>query len=169
MARKLAALVVLLSFTLGCGNMRDRHPPSGSAFISTYLKYFDASQIRKLDSAGHGAIGGMSVVGRAEFTGPIRLNKALIDEQVKKGLIKERFYDPAEMTKEPAAMNFRQQWEVHAGGTLPSWFDFPYNRKLRTITERDEGHGGDHPTPRYENIWYIDDQRNVVYVRGNWG
>jgi hypothetical protein len=161
-----AATAVLFPFS-GCGNMLDRPAPAKAEYIADYLEYFDGSQIEKLDYTYKGAIGGAFTVGRAKFKSPVELRDDLVETRVKAGLVTEGTYDPVEMAKEPALMQFRQELEVHAGGTIPSWFDFPFDRKMRMIREASEGKGG--VSPRYEKVWYIDDERNVVYIRGNWG
>jgi hypothetical protein len=167
----IVAGAILLAPFWGCGNFLERPTPSKDEYIQSYLEYFDGSQIEKLDYTYRGAIGGASTVGRAQFKGPVKLRKIMVDARIKSGLvIKEGTYDPAEMTKEPAAMQFRHEWENHAGGSLPPWFDFPFNRKMRTLTEASEGsRSPTNPRPRYEKLWYIDDEHNVVYVRANWG
>jgi hypothetical protein len=150
----------------GCGNFLERHAPDRDGYIARYFEFFDGSQIQKLDYAYKGAIGGDFTVGRAEFKGRVQLKDLMIQAKIKGGLVAAGMYDPAKMMKEPAAAEFRQRWEVHAGGTMPAWFDFPFDRKMRTLREASEGSNS---SPRYENIWYIDDEHNIVYVRGNRG
>lgn len=165
----LLSLVVLavLPF-LGCGNMLERQPPSEAAYIDDYLKYFDATQIAKLDYTYKGSIGGAMTVGRAKFKGPIRLDSEMLNAKIKAGTIKKGTYDPSKMN-ESDKMWLQHRWKTHAHGSIPSWFDFPYSRKLQTLTEEYEGRGGDDPRPRFEKVWYIDDENHVVYIRGNWG
>jgi len=158
--------ITLFVSVSGCGNMLDRQAPSKDAYIAYYLEYFDGSQIEKLDYVYKGAIGGAATIGRAQFKGPVSLDNILLQEKIKEGLVTEGTYDPAEMAEQPMAMHFRHQWENHARGELPPWFDFPFDRKMRTISESFEG---DDNNPRHERIWYIDDERNIVYIRANWG
>ena len=131
-----------------------------------YFECFDGSQIEKLDFAYKGAIGGTRTVGRAQFKGSVKLRDSMIEARAKVGLVTEGMYDPAEMTK-GAAMEFRDCWERHADRKIPSWFDFPFDRKMRLIKESSEGRTG--RDPPYEKVWYIDDEHNVVYVRANRG
>ena len=146
--------------------MLDRQPPSREGYIAEYLEYFDASRIEKLDYVYKGAIGGAMTVGRATFLDSVKLDESLVEERTKSGRLVTGTYDPKEIADEADATWFRRQWEVHAGGTLPSWFDFPFDRKMRTLREEDEGSDGH---PRYKKEWYIDDERNIAYVRANWG
>lgn len=164
-------LVVGITVVLGvagCGGMLDRPRPSETDYVEDYLEYFDATQIEKLDYTYRGSIGGAGTVGRGKFKGPIRLKNEILGKKIRTGAVKEGTYDPAKI-KEPDKMLLQHQWETHAGGTIPSWFDFPYGRKLRVLTEEYEGRGGNDSRPRYEKVWYIDDENNVVYIRGNWG
>jgi hypothetical protein len=160
------AIVAYLVVVLFGGNMLERQRPSEGAYIADYLEYFDGSQIEKLDYTYQGAIGGVRTVGRAKFKGPIKLRDGIVEAKIKAGLTTRGMYDPAEMTKEPAATLFRHEWEGYADGAIPSWFDFPFDRKMRTLTEAGKGSNAE---PRYEKVWYIDDDRNIIYIRGNWG
>lgn len=160
-----AAIVMMLSLS-GCGNTLDRPCPSREDYVATYLECFDATQIEKLDYVYQGAIGGTMTVGRAEFHDFVKLKDSLVAARVESGRLVAETYDPAEMAEGAAATEFRRQWEIHAGGTLPSWFDFPFDRKLRVLREVSEGSEGH---PPHETVWYIDDERKIVYIRGNWG
>lgn len=150
--------------------MLARQPPSREAYVATYLECFDVSQVVNLDYVYHGAIGGAFTVGRAQFKAPVKVRDSMVREKIKAGLITEGTYDPTEMTNEPTAAAFKLEWEVHAGGKMPSWFDFPFNRRMRVFKEESEGVQSEtDPRPRYEKVWYIDDEKSVVYIRGNWG
>ncbi|MDZ7616338.1 MAG: hypothetical protein U1E05_04995, partial [Patescibacteria group bacterium] len=105
-------------------------------------------------------------MGRAKFKDSVKLRDSLIETQVKSGLLEVGMYDPTAMADDVAAIELQQRWKVHAGETMPSWFDFPYNRKMRTLREAS---AGSDTRPRHETVWYIDDDHNVVYVRGGWG
>ncbi|MFZ1934753.1 MAG: hypothetical protein WCB27_12645 [Thermoguttaceae bacterium] len=159
-----AGIVVALGVT-GCGGL-ERPRPSEAEYAEEYLAYFDATQIEKLDYTYRGSIGGAMTAGRVKFKGPIRLKSELLGAKIKAGTVKEGIHDPAKL-KERDRMWIQHQWEAHSGGSIPSWFDFPYDRKLRTLTEESEG--GDDPRSHYEKVWYIDDENGVVYIRGNWG
>ena len=159
------ATVLIVCFS-GCGSFLDRPRPSREAYTADYLEYFDASQIEKLDYAYRGAIGGAMTVGRAKFKDSVRLKDLLVESRVKSGVLTAETYDPADTAEGPGATEFRHQWEVHAGGTIPPWFDFPFDRKMRVLRETG---GGTDAHPRYEKVWYVDEERGVVYIRGNWG
>jgi hypothetical protein len=155
----LALVAFVPVLTLGCGVPFSRVRPSESDYIARYLKYFDPSQIEKLDFVYEGAVGGESTVARVQFKGPVvvrPLGKAAT----------EGVFDPAKLAKERDRLKFRRQWTFSAGGTLPSWFDLPFDRKMRLIQESQEGSDG---KPRYDWAWYVDDERNVVYFCGNRG
>jgi hypothetical protein len=159
-----ACLFLFLALS-GCGSFLQRPRPSKEDYIVDYFAYFDTAQIEKLDYVYQGSIGGAGTVGRAKFKDSVKLRESLIAAQVKCGLLEDGIYDPTAMEEIEAVM-FREQWEEHAGGTMPRWFDFPFDRKLRMLREAGEGSDAH---PRHETVWYIDEDRNVVYVRGNWG
>ena len=132
-----------------------RPVPSEAEYVAKYLKYFDQSQIEKLDYVYEGAIGGERTVARVQFKEAVRL---------KEGIGETGTYDPEVMTKEPAASEFRESLTFAGGGTTPPWFDFPFNRQMRMIREAQEE--ASDANPIYEWTWYIDDQRHVVYFVG---
>jgi hypothetical protein len=69
--KKILFIQITFLFLLisGCGNFLDRQPPSQENYIADYYRYFDGAQIKKIDSAFKGAIGGVITVARAEFKG----------------------------------------------------------------------------------------------------
>lgn len=150
----------------GCGSMLDRPTPSREDYLAGYFEYFNPEQIEKLDYVYKGAIGGAMTVGRAKFKDSVKLRDSLIEARAESGQLEAGTYDPTAMGEETAAMEFEHQWKAHAGGTMPPWFDFPFDRQMRTLREASEGSDKE---PRYEKVWYIDDERRIVYVRGNWG
>jgi hypothetical protein len=168
---KIAIVLAAASFLclLLTGRALDRPTPSEDEYKAMYFEYFDTSQIERLDYVWKGAIGGVATVGKAKFRRSVKLKDILVEARIKAGRITWGTYDPTEMAQEPAATAFRDEWKWHTDGTMPSWFDFPFDRKMRTLREANEGCGGSNPRPRSETIWYIDDEQNVVYVRGNWG
>ena len=143
----------------GC-NMLDRSAPSQAQYIAEYMQHFDESQIEKIDYYYKGAIGGALTAARVQFKGPVEI----------RGDVKVGAYDPKTVTEDSGDMMwFRHRWENHCGGTLPAWFDFPFEQPMRTIREerdREECREGE---PVYHYEWYIDDRRNVVYFMGGWG
>jgi hypothetical protein len=161
----LAAIAVALFWGDG---MLSRPTPTREGYLYQYFGYFDESQIDKLDYAYKGMFRGIFSVGRAEFKGPVKLNDVMVQAKIKAGLITEGTYDPTRMT-EADVMWLRHEFETLAGGRLPSWFDFPFDRKMRKITEEDQGSLGDHGGPPHKNVWYIDDDKHIVYVRANCG
>jgi hypothetical protein len=157
-----AFLFLLIS---GCGNMLDRQPPSQENYIADYFNYFDGDQIKKLDFAFKGAIGGVITVARVEFKGPIKLKDVLIEPQVKAGTVVLGTYDPDKM-KEDTRWLLETHCNSANNGKKPAWLDFPFDRKMRTITETGKG---DDSHPRYGRTWYIDEEQNVVYLFSSWG
>jgi hypothetical protein len=152
----LAAMVFSLLAVLGCGVVFSRPCPSESEYIARYLTYFDSSQIDGLDYVYRGAIGGEGTIARIQFKGPVKL-KPLGQTT------KAESFDPAKMRKDRDVSKFKEQWTSAAGQKLPSWFDFPFGRKMRMIRETREWSNGN---PSYDWTWYIDDERNVVYFCG---
>jgi hypothetical protein len=166
--RALVVLAGVLSVSLpGCPRALERPSPSRDGFIADYLEYFDQSHLEKLDYEYKGAIGGAFTVGRAQFKGPVKLRDGLVEVRTKAGKFTVGTYDPTRMT-EQEKWAFNHQWTLATDGKMPSWLDFPFNRKMRTLREASEGSTRD-ARPRYEKEWYIDDEKNVVYIQGNWG
>jgi hypothetical protein len=162
---ELAIFIVIMALSILVfwnGGLMSRPTPTKVEYSARYFEYFDASQIKTLEYVYEGAIGGEITMGKAKFRGSVTLKPLMIEARIKAGLATKGMYDPAKMT-ESDIMLFRDEWKKHAGGTIPSWFDFPFDRKLRTITESSEGSKGH---PGYEKVWYIDDEHNVVYIRG---
>ena len=170
-------LVVMLLFILKLSgkSFLDRGPPSKDDYIAHYFDYiegshvFEGSQVEKLDFVWHGAIGGIMTVARAKFNGPVKLNDAMVEAKVKAGEFTIGTYDPAKMI-EGDKLQLKHQLTVITHGEVPSWLDFPFNCKMRMLTELIE-RGPDPERPRYprHTIWYIDDEHNTVYMYGSWG
>jgi hypothetical protein len=158
-------LLMLPLMALGCGYALSRPRPSKEEYIARYFEYFDETQIAKLDYDYQGAIGGAFTVGKAHFKGPANMGYPRVEEAIKAGKITSKTYDPGKMS-EGEANSFQRQWILASGGKSPSWLDFPFNKKMRLIEESSEGSDGH---PRYVKQWYIDEERNVVYVYGSWG
>lgn len=164
----LVAVTLLFVLMLGCGGCLSRPGPSSDAeYVAGYFQYFDTSQVGKVDYLHSGEIGGIYTIARVQFKGPVKLRDILVEGRAKAGKIILGKYDPAKMTEEDAQA-FKQQWMFFTRPKMPSWLDFPFDRQLRTIREASEGSTRD-ALPRIEQIWYIDDERNVVYFRGSWG
>jgi hypothetical protein len=144
-----------------CGNMLDRQQPSDDAYISKYLYYFDETQIDKMDIAYKGAIGGICSSARIQFKGPIKLRDKVVDKATEDGKAALSEFDPTKMP-EVDTDYFKHQWAFAVDGNLPSWFDFPFDRKLRVIKESVKP---SQTVQGHEYEWYIDDDRNVVYMR----
>jgi hypothetical protein len=162
----LIAITLLLLPMLWGESFLDRPAPSKDGYISSHMQCFDRSQIENVDFVWHGAIGGIMTVGRAKFKGPVKLEDAMVEEKVKAGKFTIGTYDPAKMT-EGDKLLLKQQLTVVTHGEMPSWLDFPFDRIMRTIREAADMVPGVHP--RYETIWYIDDEHNVVYIYHCWG
>jgi hypothetical protein len=141
-----------------------RQPPSKDGYLSEYFECFNASQVAQLDFAFKGMFRGSFTLGRAEFKGPVEPTTSVVDAKIKSGLMTKGTYDPAKMTDADKVW-LRHQCESLAGGSLPSWFDFPFDRKMRMLTENNE-YDAKNPSQPYETVWYFDDERNVVYVLG---
>ena len=134
-----------------------RPVPSQAEYVARYMKYFDPSQVEKIDYVYQGAVGGERTIAKVQF-------KRTAQIRIQAGDATLGTYDPAALAEEPAASEFQQQWTFAAGGTLPTWFDFPYKQRMRIVREtREEPSDG---KPDYSFEWFIDDQRNVVYFRG---
>jgi hypothetical protein len=149
-------MAFLLLFISGCGMPLSRPRPSEAEYIARYLMYFDSSQIEKIDYVYEGAVGGECTAARIQFKGPVKI-RALGK------FAKEGSYDPAKMKSEQAKREFREQWTFAAGGKLPSWLDFPFDKKMRMISEAQASSADE---PSYGWTWCIDDERNVVYFCG---
>jgi hypothetical protein len=164
----LIGAVLLLLSVLTCEPL-SRPTPAKADYIALYFQYFDDTQIEKLDYAYHGAIGGVFTAGRAQCKGPVKVRQSLLDARISAGTATIGSYDASKM-KEAEKLEFEHQWaivwEAATRGKTPAWFDFHFDRKMRTI--RESGEGGEH-IPRFENTWYIDDERNVVYICGDRG
>ena len=137
-------------------------PSTEEEYANFCLEYFDTSNVEKVDWVWDGAIGGIMTFARVKFKGPIKLKDILVEGRIKAGKITLGEYDPAKMTV-PEAESFEHQWTVLTDGELPAWLDFPFQRKLQTINESNEGDLDGHP--RYEKTWYIDDERSLVYFQ----
>jgi hypothetical protein len=168
-------IVVVTGMWLSGKSFLDRGPPSKDDYIAHCFDYvdgshvFEGSQVEKVDFAWRGAIGGIVTVARAEFKGPVKVNDGMVDAKVKAGEFTIGTYDPAKTTEGDKLM-LRHQFTVANHGETPSWLDFPFNRKMRMLTENvDRGPDPDHPRYPRNTIWYIDDERNVVYMYGCWG
>ena len=151
----LAALAI--AGYLGFINPLERPASSEAGYVAKYMTHFDEHQIEKIDYVYHGAIGGVMTAARVQFKGPVKVH----------GAAEVRTYNPTAIANEPAGLEtFKHEWEVHCGNKTPAWFDFPFDCKMRMFRDAREG-SKDEPRHCYE--WYIDDQRNLVYFRGNWG
>jgi hypothetical protein len=162
----LAILFLAVAITLLCGNGLSRQAPSQDGYLSQYFECFDTSQVEKLDFAFKGMFRGSFTLGRAKFKGPVELIKSMVEPKIKAGLMTMGTYDPAKPS-ETDKLWLRHECETFAGGSLPSWFDFPFDQKMRMVTEEDQGSLGDHPRPPYKNVWYFDDKCNIVYILGS--
>jgi hypothetical protein len=140
--------------------MLDRQPPSKDSYIAIYFEYFDQKQIEKIDYDYKGAIGGIVSSARVQFKGPVKLSENVVDEAIKNGKIIVGTYDPAKMSKDDVE-SFKHQWTLASDGEVPSWLDFPFDKKMRKIKESRERKD---TSPGYDYEWYIDDDRNVVYL-----
>jgi hypothetical protein len=156
---------LILLVILGC-NFLDRQAPSREDFISMYMWCFDEKQIEKIDYDYKGAIGGASTVAKVQFKGPVKMRTVMLEERVKEGKLTLGAYDPDKTTEDDKRMLMNHMTIVT--GEMPSWLDFPFNKYMQTIEESSEGDNRK-SLPRYYHIWYIDDERNVVYFFGNWG
>jgi hypothetical protein len=154
-----------LFLSVGCGNMLTRQVPSKDAYIAQYLAYFDETQIENIEYAYQGAIGGAFTVARVQFKSAVKTKNNLLDQPAKNVKIISEVFDPEKMLTDDIDI-LKRQLTLASDGNMPSWLDFPFNRKMRKIKESFEGSDGQ---PRYEKVWYIDDDHNVVYVNGNWG
>ena len=141
--------------------MLSRPGPSEDGYIADYFEYFDGSQIGNLDFVYKGGIGGAVTAARAQFKGPVKIRDFMVDAKIKAGNVTVGTHDPTKMTEIEKQL-FEHRWTVVTDGKMPSWLDFPFNRKTRTVREASEG------PPRREKEWYIDDEHNVVYFIGGW-
>ena len=156
------AVVGLLLAVCSINPLSRPGPTTEVEYADRFMEYFDTSNLERVEWVWEGAIGGIITFARVKFNGPIKRKVVLLDERIKAGKISAGRYDPAEIT-EPEAMEFKHQWTILTDGELPSWFDFPFDRKLQTIIETSEGDLDGHP--KYEKTWYIDDEQNIVYFQ----
>jgi hypothetical protein len=167
--RNVVFLIVSLLYliAMGCDSMLTRHAPSKDSYIELYLKKIDKSQIIKIDYVYKGEIGGVFTVARVQFKSPVII-KAKLEEVNNKDINPTiDTYDPLNMS-ESDKLILKHQLTIVTDGKMPPWLDFPFNQKMRIITESFDGNI-DKGKPRYDRKWYIDDKTNVVYFCGSWG
>jgi hypothetical protein len=153
---------VLLVIGSSCGGCLSRPTPSKQRYLAMYMEHFDVEQIESIDYTYEGAIGGATTAARVQFNGPVTIPE---------GLEVIEYQPPEADDRSPDAKQTRYDMQVecryHCGGTIPNWFDFPFDRPMRLIRESEEE--ATESTPCYCNEWYIDDLKNVVYFFGSWG
>ena len=155
--RATAALTALfLCAGGGCDEMFWKHRPSPSDYWARYFSRFGEVRVKTLDFTYAGSIGGEGTAARAviEGGGPIKVDL--------RGAV-AGIYEPAELRDVGARLDFEDRWAAPTHGRLPAWYDFPYERRMRTVTET---HAQTASSPAYCFVWYLDDERGVVYFLG---
>jgi hypothetical protein len=149
----LGSILILTTLMVGCFT---RPVPSNAEYIRRYLAPFSETAIGDLRFSYHGAVGGEGSIAR------FRIDDTGIAALKSSGLQLTQ-YDPDESDIGELKRRFAMcsRW-----GTIPSWFDFPFERSLDMYSEE-----GDYTatTSMFSNEYYIDTEKYVVYflmIRG---